>query len=865
MENTKKNRKMTRNEIAEKKKIEKNKKVATKIRKELNSTLNWMDIRSVESDRIILQRNKKKVIIKGIKLKPHNVFLDDEAEQVQWCENIRFALNQLQCDLWFGFVYSPVNLDAYLNQLNGELAIEDDLTCQEMINVDLKKAYTFQKTHKEKEFFLLIRDDDEKRLYKNLEDLKSHWFNAGFEPQELNQRDYYSYITFVFENNLINDYVFSRGLFSYLNVTQEYDAVNEQYVTIDRTTDFREYGEPIYNVRHDANLIQRSKLAPVGLKVNRSHIEIGDKYIKNVLAVGLPPVFALAILTQYLNDPNIKVFMNLKKCDYDMAKMLNKDYKEKLERLRRCNDATEAERIKQDLVSQKQYINDVVAKNDITHNVTIIFRVSADSVKEMNERVKRLKDRLSTEGWRVNLGNGLQEQLFKNATPLFIDDGFEPVIRDNVGVPLTSESVAGLYPFIFETLYDKKGILLGEELQNLGKIVINPYYYLEEHNLASHNNRINGNFVIIGQAGSGKTTATNLMIRHCIKGKKLTVWIDPENKNESLTKRYGGTYIDWGKRGNIINPFDLKPISFDDDEDATEDDKWDTDLAIKNVTEDIKQIFQYLFPSIDEDALAIIGSVVKVAYALVGIQPDEKGKYPPFKNLTYEDMPTFTTFNKAIQLSIENLATEGGAEDVIRILRSLTVKMNSILNEWSVYFDGHTTVKINEGDRNIISFGTKKLQTVSEQLQNALYHIMFTYSWTLCLDENVESAFIVDEAHTIILKGKISSLLSQFVRRSRKYRNAMFIITQEPRDFADERSLTDGKAIFNNSAYKLVLGLRKDAISELQKLERLNESECFWISRFSQGCALLIAGDRRIPIHVIATKDELVEIGAMFS
>lgn len=138
---------------------------------------------------------------------------------------------------------------------------------------------------------------------------------------------------------------------------------------------------------------------------------------------------------------------------------------------------------------------------------------------------------------------------------------------------------------------------------------------------------------------------------------------------------------------------------------------------------------------------------------------------------------------------------------------------------------------------------------------------MFTYSWTLCLDENVESAFIVDEAHTIVLKGQLASLLSQFVRRSRKYKNCMFIITQEPRDFADERVLTDGKAVFNNSAYKLVLGLKQDACMELQKLERINESESFWIQHFTQGCALLIVGDRRIPIHVIATKAELTEMG----
>lgn len=142
---------------------------------------------------------------------------------------------------------------------------------------------------------------------------------------------------------------------------------------------------------------------------------------------------------------------------------------------------------------------------------------------------------------------------------------------------------------------------------------------------------------------------------------------------------------------------------------------------------------------------------------------------------------------------------------------------------------------------------------------------MFTYSWSLCLDEKNTSAFVIDEAHTMILQGKISHLVAQFVRRSRKYKNIMVIATQEPRDFADDKVLTDGKAIFNNSVYKIILGLNKDACNDLKKLENINENEEYWIQRFGQGDALLMCGNRRIPIHVIATHEELAEMGAMFS
>jgi hypothetical protein len=186
------------------------------------------------------------------------------------------------------------------------------------------------------------------------------------------------------------------------------------------------------------------------------------------------------------------------------------------------------------------------------------------------------------------------------------------------------------------------------------------------------------------------------------------------------------------------------------------------------------------------------------------------------------------------------------------------------MNEWSIYFVGHTTVSIPENGRQIISFGTKKLFNAPENLQNALYYIMFTYAWSLCLDDRELSAFVIDEAHTLILKGRTASLVSQFYRRSRKYKNVMLIGTQEPRDFADPSVLTDGKAIFNNAVYKLFMGMNQDACNDVAKLESINTNEAMLIQRFYQGDALFICGDRRIPIHVDPSRDEQRDIGSMF-
>ena len=153
------------------------------------------------------------------------------------------------------------------------------------------------------------------------------------------------------------------------------------------------------------------------------------------------------------------------------------------------------------------------------------------------------------------------------------------------------------------------------------------------------------------------------------------------------------------------------------------------------------------------------------------------------------------------------------------------------------------------------------LFNASLNLRTALNHMMFKFSWDLCLDNEQESAFIIDEAHMLILEGKTAEMVAQFYRRARKYHTVMIAGTQQPGDFADEKVITHGKAIFNNAVYKMIMHLDKDDISDISKLVRLNTNETELIQRFTQGNALFVCGNRRIPITVLARDNELIDMG----
>lgn len=603
----------------------------------------------------------------------------------------------------------------------------------------------------------------------------------------------------------------------------------------------------------NGSMMKRSRMAPYAIKRNDEYLMIGDKYVKHLLVTHLPEIFGLGMLSMYVSNPSIKVFMTTEPLKMNCASMLKKEYNDKLDKYNKSSDPAEMQRLQLEMESLNTYISEITINHDSTMNLCIVFQVQADDLKELRATAADLKMNLQTEGFRVIKANLLQEYLLRMMTPLFTNSGLDKTIEENIGIPLPSLGAAGLYPFIFETLKDAKGFILGHEMGNRGLICFDQFQYLNQPQEARQFNRLNGNLIIAGGSGFGKTTAVNLFARFYIRQRKKLIWIDPENKNKRITKKYKGTFIDWGKKGNIINIFDLKPITTDEEDDYRN--KFDTRQAIFNNVEDIKIVLKYLQPSISDDTLSVISEVALLTYERAGIDVDKS-----FKGMDTSDYPTFSEFDESINELIKKYTKIDGKQKRVELLNDLQIKIEPLLNEHAIYFNGHTSIRREDEGRDIISFGTKVLFEKSTELRDALNHVMYKYAWSLCLDENKESAFLLDEAHVDIHTQIAAAMVDQFIRRSRKYNNACVIATQEPKDFALDKIEVHGKAMFNNSCYKIILHLEEDAIQELRKLMKFNESEKTLIENARIGDALFVCGSRRIPIHILPTDNEISEM-----
>ena len=843
------------------------KKESMKLKKKYLTTLEWCDVRNVNDERITIRKagSKTDYHIKGIKVTPHNIFLDDEALIEVEINRLRIALNKLPFRIYWSFVTSPVNIDDYKLRLYEQKLVTESVRIQNMIADDYHKAEEFESVNNELEFMMFVSDSDPRILEKNFQALLAEINSSGLTAVPLDRKDYLNYVSYIFENPMINSIYFSRGIFEYSN--EEYSIIDNALETkkIDPDDWYDPSSSKIEFVSEESiREYKRSKMVPTSFIVDDDCMVIGDRYATVLQIMALPPIYNEGLLCWYLNRKDIKVFMRTEKIDFDLARALKKDYNEKQDQMNRTSDPRTVMEMKQALQTDNIYIERIVRNNDLTLNTMIVFMIMADSRNELFQKKKDVITQLEGLNFKVQGAKAMQEQTLRYVCPILMEGDLPREIEKNYGIPLPSEGIAGLYPFVYETLKDREGFLFGFEMTNGGVIIFDYFAYKRPYWANRHDHqRTNGNMVIVGKSGFGKTVDLNLTIRNDIREGYNVVAIDPENKINKLIRRYGGSSISYGVSNNIINVFDLRPLSTDEDKDSENCDRekalqdmWDTNNAINFVIGQVNQVFTFLFNEYSDEEASVMGDLVRAAYHSVGIQPGEDGTYPTFRLMRSEDMPTFTTVRQILY----NVKNRKQSDFKKAILDKLEVKLNRVCGEWGIYLDGHTSLKFESSDsRKVVAFGTKQLQNVSEQLRTALNHIMYNYAWSLCIDNDEWSSFILDEAHVNILEGSIASLTAQFVRRARKYNTSVRLATQEPRDFADERVLTHGKAIFNNSAYKLILHLDQDAAYDAAKLMTMNDNELRQIMSYNKREALFICGERRIPITVFATDKERSE------
>ena len=587
----------------------------------------------------------------------------------------------------------------------------------------------------------------------------------------------------------------------------------------------------------------KSEIAPKGLQFNPSDFNISDKYATILTVVSYPKFITPGYLADLTNIPGIKVVIKHIPVPFSlMQKMINKQIADYKQRYQDEKDRTMQERLRQEYESLEYFVSMLAANQSTIFDFQMHIMITANSREELELKKTNVKNLLDSLELRAVTLRFEQETLFKSILPIFP----KQKIEQRIGTIIPSVTVAGMYPFVFDSIKDP-GLsnLIGVDFSG-GVILFNQFLYKYRKEM----NRNNANMIILGGSGSGKSTAAKLLLRGHIRNGCQIVAIDPENELEDMTRLYGGDVVDLGKGGayGMINPLE---VVLDADEEDIRDGLGHTVLT--RTLQFLKAFMRYYYPDIEDDVQTLFSEIVQDTYRRFDINFESN-----FAEKTSEDFPTFSDVYATIRGRLTSMTEKTHERD---IMERLELKVRPFVRELSYYFNGHTTIR---KDSNYIVFNIKELMNQDTNIKNALFFNILKFAWGLCLDRTKDTILMVDEAH-VLLAGKNvlgADFLAQVQRRSRKYNTGTIIITQQPTDFSDPEVIVQGKAIFDNASYYMIMQLRKQAVEDLSHLVDLNENEIESIKRYNQGQALFVCGSRRMQIDILVTQDELDSFGS---
>ena len=587
----------------------------------------------------------------------------------------------------------------------------------------------------------------------------------------------------------------------------------------------------------------KSQIAPKGLEFKPGHFIISDKYATILTVVSFPKMIGPGYLSNLTSLSGVKVVIKHIPLPFSViTKMINKEIADLKVRYQEENDKTIQERIRLDYESLEQFITMLASTQSKIYDFQMHIMITANSEDELTAKKLQVKNYLEAMEMHAIPLRFEQKKVLHSIIPIYPKQDIE----ERIGTPIPAPTIAAMYPFIFDSIKDPGlSTLLGVDFSG-GVILFNQFLY----QIKKENNRNNANMIILGTAGSGKSTAAKLLLRSHIRNNNQIVAIDPEGELEEMCSRFGGDFIDLGKGGEfgMINPLE---VVVDADEEEIAQGLGYTVLT--RTIQTVKAFLKYYDPSIEEDVLNMFSEVLQDTYKRFGIDFNVD-----FTKFSSKDYPTFKDVYATIKGRIISMPEKSREKD---ILERLELKIRPITKELRYYFDGHTTIAPKS---DFIVFNIKELMNVDTNIRNALFFNILKHAWSLTLDKSINTVLEVDEAHILLSGNNVlgADFLAQVQRRARKYNTGTIIITQQPSDFSDPSVIVQGKAIFDNASYYLVMGLKKQAAEDLSRLIDLNESEIESIKKYSQGEALFVCGNKRMRINVILTEEELDSFGS---
>ncbi|MFZ5559571.1 MAG: VirB4-like conjugal transfer ATPase, CD1110 family [Patescibacteria group bacterium] len=547
-------------------------------------------------------------------------------------------------------------------------------------------------------------------------------------------------------------------------------------------------------------------IAPSALQVTSNYVQIGEKYARTFFVITYPRFLTVNWLSPIINlDRVFNVSMFIHPAD---TGIILKKLRRKLTQIE-SQITTEQEQGKVRNPILETAREDIETLRDKLIQGTekffkyaLYITVFEDSIDKLNEAEEQILSLFEAKLVYVRPALFQQEIGINSTLPL----GNDYLL---ISSSMNTAPLSTVFPFVSSNLSSNKGILYGINRHN-NSLIIFDRFSME-----------NGNIVVFGKAGGGKSYAVKLeILRSLMFGTDIIV-IDPENEYQYLAETTDGAFFKISLTSkNHINPFDISPPGPDET----------TEEILRSKIMDLVGLLRVALGELTPEENSVLDRALTETYASKDITPqsDLKNVAPPL----LEDLQTV----------LENM--EGGEKIAKRLQRYSKGSFAGFLNQ-------PTNIDIN---KNLVVFSIRDME---DELRPVAMYLILQFIWNLIRSELKKRIMVVDEAWWMMKHEAGASFLHGIAKRCRKYWLGLTTITQDIPDFMNSPY---GKPIITNSSIQILFKQSPATIDMVQQTFNLTDEEKYLLLQADVGEGIFFAGLKHAAIKVVAsyTEDQIV-------
>lgn len=476
------------------------------------------------------------------------------------------------------------------------------------------------------------------------------------------------------------------------------------------------------------------------------------------------------------------------------------------------------------------YFKQGLASNDDFCYFGSMVTITADSLDELNYKWEQVRTHCVRNNMKIKQCWLQQAEAFRATLPICEPN---PGIWAKSKRNILTRDLGSAYPFASYEICDKNGILLGINRENRSLVFVDIF---------DQNKYTNGNSIVVGSSGSGKSyllllEALRLREKH-IQTYQITALKSKES--ERVCQAVGGTFIRImpGSAQNI-NVMEIRPKD-------TELEKYlsaDIEEAsiLLNKIQQLHVFFSLALRDLTHSEDLLLDKAILETYRNFGMTEDNASLWDPGRPGNYKKMPIMGDL-------YEVLLAKG--EPAKRLCESMETYVTGSLKN----FNAPTNVEL---DNEYVILDVSEL--TKELLPMGMF-LALEYIWDKAKENRTElKTIFIDEAWGLIGKGAsahAAQYVLEMVKTIRGCGGAVVLATQDINDFFALDEGTYGAGILNNCKFKFILKTEASEAIRVAEVFNLSDRELDDVMAFERGTALLLADTNHVVIDVKGTPEE---------